>query len=515
MDEKNSLNAEPVLDEFGKEIIITDPSAAPQLARLSIDVETAAINASPEAQKFHQDNIVDWDGPQDPQNPQNWTSTRKWLIIILISAITFNQAMSSTIFAPGVRQALRDLHSSDQASAPLLISIFVVGLAVGPLFLSPLSELYGRTPLMHASNFAFLLASIVCAVSINVPMLLIFRLIMGASTISLGGGYVADMMEPQHRGKALNVWTVGPVLAPVIGPIAGGYISLKASWRWTFGLVGIIGAFSLAACFVFLRETYPPRLLELKATRLRRETGNPLLRSKYDTGQTPTQLFRYSIMRPTKMLVRSPIVGIVSLFLAIAYSYMYLLFTTFTDVYEKTYGFNVGEAGLSYLGLGSGFLIGQYTQNLFMKWHMKKQLTKNGKLQPEDQLPPLIVGGFMLSIGLFWYGWSVEYKAHWIVPVIGTSICGIGITYFFLVVQTYLVDAYTLYAASALAANTVVRCVFGVTVPLAGPALYKRLGLGWGNTLLGFLALIVAPASLWLLKYGEQIRNNPRFMPKL
>lgn len=249
--------------------------------------------------------------------------------------------------------------------------------------------------------------------------------------------------------------------------------------------------------------------------RLRKETGNPLLRSKYDKGETPAQLLRLSIMRPTKMLVRSPIVGIVSLFLAIAYSYMYLLFTTFTDVFETTYGFNAGEVGLSYLGLGIGSLVGQYTLDLFMKWYTKKQLAKNGKLQPEDQLPPLIVAGFLLSLGLFWYGWSMEYKVHWIVPIIGTSVCGFSITFFFVAVQTYLVEAYTVYAASALAANTAVRCVFGVTIPLAGPHLYNRLGLGWGNTLLGFLALIVAPASLWLLKYGERIRNNPRFKPKL
>lgn len=123
-----------------------------------------------------------------------------------------SMAMSSTIFAPGVPQAMRDFHSNNQALASLLISIYVIGLALGPLLLSPLSELYGRTPLMHAYNFTFLLAAILCAVSVNIPMLLIFRLIMGVSTNSLGGGYVADMMGPESRGRAMNVWTVGPVL---------------------------------------------------------------------------------------------------------------------------------------------------------------------------------------------------------------------------------------------------------------------------------------------------------------
>ncbi|RYO97374.1 hypothetical protein DL765_011218 [Monosporascus sp. GIB2] len=410
---------------------------------------------------------------------------------------------------------MSDFGSDNQAYATLLISIYVIGLAFGPLFLSPLSELYGRNPLMHAANLLFLAAAVACALSVNIPMLMFFRLMLGVSTISLGGGYVADMMEPERRQRAMNVWTVGPVLAPVVGPIAGGFLSLKTNWRWTFGLLSITGAIVLFGCFLLLPETYPPRLLHLKAARLRIATGNQRLRSKYDKDQTPVQLFFLSIIRPTKLLVRSPIILIVSLFLAIAYSYMYLMFATFNDVFAETYGFNVGQTGLCYLGLGIGCLLGQYTLDLFMKRYMKKQLAENGALQPEDQLRPLAVAGCLLSAGLVWYGWSMEYRAHWIVPLLGTGVCGIAITLFFLAVQTYLVEAYTIYAASALAANTAVRCVFGVTVPLAGPPLYNRLGLGWGNSLLGLLALTVVPASVLLKKYGRRIRNNPKFMPEL
>lgn len=233
------------------------------------------------------------------------------------------------------------------------------------------------------------------------------------------------------------------------------------------------------ASFFLLRETYPPRLLELKTLRLRKETGNGRLRSKYCKDETPSQLLRRSIMRPMVMLVRCPIVGIISLFLAIAYSYMYLLFTTFTDVFESTYGFNAGEAGLSYLGLGVGFLLGQYTFDVLVQWQKRRLSAINQEMAPEDQLPPLILGSLLIAAGLIWYGWSAQYKVHWIVPIIGTSLCGVGITYFFLVVQAYLVEAYTLHAASALAANVLVRCIFGVTIPLAGQPLYRSLGLGW------------------------------------
>jgi hypothetical protein len=272
------------------------------------------------------------------------------------------------------------------------------------------------------------------------------------------------------------------------------------------------GFLSIVASVLLLQETYPPRLLELKTRRLRKETGNDRLRSKYDKDITTAQLLRRSLLRPMIMLLRCPIVGITSLFLAIAYSYMYLLFTTFTDVFESTYGFNAGQAGLSYLGLGIGFLLGQYTFDLLVRWRLA---ARGRKMQPEDQLPSLVPGSVLISGGLIWYGWSAEYKVHWIVPIMGTSLCGIGITYFFLVVQAYLVEAYTLHAASALAASVCVRCIFGVTIPLAAPPLYSSLGLGWGNSLLGFFALAVAPASMLLMKYSKMLRTNPRFMPEL
>ncbi|RYP64311.1 hypothetical protein DL771_008813 [Monosporascus sp. 5C6A] len=267
-------------------------------------------------------------------------------------------------------------------------------------------------------------------------MLVFFRFMLGVSTISLGGGYVADMMEPQRRQRAIDVWTVGPVL----------------------------GAIVLLDCFLFLPETYPPRLLHLKAARFRKATGHQIYQN---AGALANYSDRLSL-------------------LSVAYSYMYLMVATFNDVFAETYGFNAGQTGLCYLGLGIGCLFGQYTLDLFMKrggptFPGANLRTPRGKLQPEDQLRPLAVAGCLLSAGLFWYGWSMEYRVHWIVPLLRTSVCGIAITFFFLAVQTYLVEAYTIYAASALAADTAVRCVFGVTVPSSRPAPLQQTRSGMGK----------------------------------
>lgn len=274
------------------------------------------------------------------------------------------------------------------------------------------------------------------------------------------------------------------------------------------------GAIVVIASLIFLRETYAPVILGRKTKQVEKATGRPH-RTKFEQDKTIGQLMRISITRPILFLVKSPIVLIVSLYSAVTYSYMYILFTTFTEVFEKVYNFSPGQAGLGYLGLGLGFCIGQITVGYFSDRHLKKQEAIHGKMKPEHRLPPLVLGCCLVPIGLFWYGWAAEYRVHWFVTIAGTFFVGLGIYYVHLVTQVYLVDAYTLYAASAVAAELSIRCVFGATIPLAGPDLYASVGLGWGNSILGFIAVAFAPTSFFLLKYGERIRTNAKFQPKM
>lgn len=116
------------------------------------------------------------------------------------------------MLAPAIPQAMVEFGSDNVVVAQLLVSIQVVGVAVGSLVLSPLSELYGRSPLTHATNAAFMIAAIVCAIRPSIPILIIGRLVMGICTISIGGAYIADFMDSKDRGMALNVWNVGPIL---------------------------------------------------------------------------------------------------------------------------------------------------------------------------------------------------------------------------------------------------------------------------------------------------------------
>ena len=131
-------------------------------------------------------------------------------------------------------------------------------------------------------------------------------------------------------------------------------------------------------------------------------------------------------------------------------------------------------------------------------------------MRPKDRLLHVVVGGIAIPLALFVCGWTIEVHVHWIVPILSTTLLGFGVSATTMLAQTYVVDAYGIYAASAVATITVLRCCSGAFLPLAGPAMYARFGIGWGNSFLGFIALALVPTPLLLLQYGERMRSKER-----
>lgn len=259
---------------------------------------------------------------------------------------------------------------------------------------------------------------------------------------------------------------------------------------------------------ICLRESHPYTLLRKKTKALQTQTGNRNLRSALETGQPAPGLFVFSILRPTKMLFLSPIVSLLALYIAVVYGYLYLLFTTFPAVFMDVYHFSSGDVGLTYLGIGVGSIVGMVFQSLTSDPVFQWLKDRYGSSKPEYRLPPLFLSCWMIPVSLFWYGWTAKSDVHWISPIIATSLMGFGMLNAFTTVSTYLVDAYTEYAASAIAATTVLRSVIGAVLPLAGGPMYKTLGLGWGNSVLAFIALAMCPLPFLFYRFGEQIRKK-------
>jgi multidrug resistance protein len=178
--------------------------------------------------------LIGWESQDDPENPQNFPQSKKYMLLALISIITLISPLASSMFAPAVSFMGKDFGVTDQMILALTVSIFVLGYVVGPLFLSPLSEIYGRRPVLAGANAIFCVFQIGCALAPNESSLIVFRFLAGvggSGCLTIGGGVIADLFRREERGMATALYGAGPLFGPVIGPICGGFIAQRAGWR--------------------------------------------------------------------------------------------------------------------------------------------------------------------------------------------------------------------------------------------------------------------------------------------
>ncbi|KAF1956088.1 MFS general substrate transporter [Byssothecium circinans] len=462
-------------------------------------------------------NLVGWDAQDDPTNPRNFAERRKWFILGLVSAITFLSPLASSIFAPGIPIVNADFHNTSAMLGAFAVSVFVLGFSVGPLLLSPLSEIYGRRIVLNVSNVVFCAFTLGCALAPDLNSLIIMRFFAGAggsACLTIGSGVISDLFPTEQRGRAMALYSLGILFGPVLGPIMGGFIAQRADWRWDFWVVFIAGCILTGGIMVLLRETNATVLLNWKVNRLRKELQRPDLQNIITHEKDAAALSRRNILIqgmivPIKLLFRSPIVFLLSLYISFVFGLLFLLFTTITQVYIQTYGWAPELCGLAYLGIGIGNMLGiMFVAKTSDATIIRLTKANNGVYEPEMRLPTCVFFGFLIPISFFWYGWCVEKHVHWIAPIIGLLPFGLGMMGIFAPLQTYLVDSFPQYAASAIAGMTSIRCLFGAVLPLAGPSMYRSLGLGWGNSLLGFVAIAMIPFPALIYKYGGMIRKK-------
>lgn len=344
-------------------------------------------------------------------------------------------------------------------------------------------------------------------------MLLVFRFFNGVdvASIVLNPSIFGDIFVAEQRGSAMLIVTLGPLLGPVLGPVAGGYISQSIGWSWLFWLTAILAAAVEIGFGILFRETYKVQILRRKAAAIRKETGDPLFRSEFDIKLRLRDLLSSWLTRPIRMLILSPIIFLISFYVAVVFAYTHILFTTMTEIFQDKYSFSTGSASLSFLGIGVGFIIGMFGCRARLDRYVNRMKSRGG-MKPEHRLPPMVLGGLLVPISLFWYGWSIEKHTHWIAPIIATALLGIAVVSTLIPAYSYLVDAFGIHAASALAATITLRAVTGAFLPLVAPPMYDKLGLGWGNSLLGFIALAFMPVPFIMMRYGARIRSRSKLL---
>merc|ERR1711981_699630 len=398
------------------------------------------------------------------------------------------------------------------------VSLYVLGFATGPIIWAPFSELRGRRLPLIIGSFGFMIFQFAVAVGKDLQTVLICRFwggFFGACPLTVVAAVFSDMFDNRTRGLAITVFSIMVFSGPLMAPFIGGFIVINPSlgWRWTEYIVGIMSTLAFGLILLFLEETYPPVILINKAEELRRRTKNWGIHAKQEEIEIDLrELAEKNFSRPLRMLFTEPIVLLISLYMAFIYGLLYLFLTAYPLVFQGVHGFNPGVGGLPFFGMITGELLAGLTIALRQPGYNKKLAANGGMPIPEWRLPEVIAGGIAFSGGLFWFGWS-GYKAdvHWIVPTLSGLLTGFGIMSIFLQSLNYLVDAYLMFAASAIAANTFLRSLCGAGFPLFATQMFNGMGINYAATLLGCVAAVPVPVWFWLR--GGKIREKSAFAP--
>lgn len=380
-----------------------------------------------------------------------------------------------------------------------------------------MSELFGRQILFVTTYAALTAFNAGVAGSKNAWTLIILRFFagsFGSSPLTNAGGVIADMFAAKQRGIAMSLFAAAPFLGPVIGPIIGGFIGMSdGGWQWVMGFLACFSGAVWIVGSLVLPETYAPVLLRRRAEKLSKLTGK-IYRSKIEVDQGKASLkdsFKVSLSRPWILLFREPIVFLLSLYMAIIYGTLYMMFAAFPIVYQESRGWNQGVSGLAFLGIMVGMLIAVVYSLWDNKRYIKTSEKHQGFAPPEARLPPTLLASIAIPVGLFWFAWTNYPSIHFMASIAAGVPFGFGMVLVFLGIMNYLIDAYTIFAASVLAANSVIRSLFGAAFPLFTTYMYKNLGIHWASSIPAFLALACVPFPFLFYKYGPAIRTRCKF----
>ncbi|KAL5379202.1 hypothetical protein DPSP01_008651 [Paraphaeosphaeria sporulosa] len=463
-------------------------------------------------------NLIGWDGPEDAENPQNWGKGYKWFITTILGTVTFVITFASSVFSTATLATAQHFNVSNEVMI-LGTSLFVLGFAVGPPIWGPLSELYGRKYPLFIGFFIFAIFQIPVAVAQNLQTVMLCRFfggVFGSAPLGIVGGQLTDFWGPLDRGVAMVTFAGATFIGPVAGPIVGGFIvNSHLGWRWTEYITAIMAFFFGTVGFLTVPETFAPVLLSRRASKIRFATKNWAIHAKRDEQQVDLKnIAEKYLLRPFAMLLKEPILDLVTLYMAIIYGILYLLFEAYPISFQEERGWNSGVGALPFLSITIGVVLGGGIIIFTTKTRFARKFKENnGVVVPEERLIPMIIGGFLFPAGMFWFAWTSSPNITWVPQVLSGIFIGAGVLMIFLQGLNYIIDCYLMYANSAIAANTFLRSGFGAGFPLFATAMYHTLGVSWATSLLGFITTAMIPVPILFYFYGAKIRKMSKYSP--
>ncbi|WEW56584.1 hypothetical protein PRK78_002031 [Emydomyces testavorans] len=464
------------------------------------------------------DILVDWYSIHDPENPQNWSKWKKAFVSLQIYVYTTAVYMGSAIYTSSIPD-IEKLFGVSPTTASLGLSLYVLGYGVGPMFFAPLSEVpcIGRNPPYIITFVIFVILCVPTALVDNFGGLLALRFLQGffgSPCLATSGATFSDMYSFSKLPHALLLWSACATLGPALGPIFSGFSVPAMGWRWSLWEILWLAGPILIVLLVSLPETSADTILLQRATRLRKLTGNPKLRSQSEIKQsklTLTDVAISTLWRPYQIMLLDPAVLFTNLYTSLIYGIFYSYFEVFPIVYMSIYGFSIGEMSLFFLAIVVALLIATPIYMLYLHKVFEPEIKANGLKFPERCLRPAIFASILPPIGLFIFGWTSRASIHWIASAVGITIYIVGVFTLLQCIFIYIPVIYPEYAASLFAGNDFARSAVAAGAILFARPLYLNLGVGHGISLLAGLTVGCIGGVWALYGYGAWLRSRSRF----
>lgn len=447
----------------------------------------------------------------DPENPYNWSRGHKAFCVFIMMFLTFIGGIAGASLSSGVASIVEITECSKEV-ATLGYSIFIAGFAFGGMVFSPISEDYGRWPCYFVGILGITVFSIPPAVTNHISIIVIFRFIgglIGSVASSMISGTVADIYVPNERGYPMLWHTVINFAGNVCAPISFGYIGWLKSFRWILYILIIISGFTMIVLFFFMEETRGQVILQRRASGLQRKYGGPnkvfLVAGKMYI-PLRTMVVR-SVYRPFWFLISEPVVTWFSLWMGFTWGTIYICFGAVPSVMEQQYGFNPGQASIVFVGEAVGVVIGGFLDIAQQYWYQAEK----AKRGPEARLYMSCLGGIMCFAGILIFG-LCQGRTHWMGPPCGLAILLVGVVTIFQAISLYFADCYGPYASSALAAQSLLRNVFGFVFPLFTSQMFDGMGFTWASVLAALVCAALAIVPFWLLFFGKKLRLRSKYI---
>lgn len=312
----------------------------------------------------------------------------------------------------------------------------------------------------------------------------------------------------------MAVFSAAPFIGPAIGPLIGGFLQL-AGWRWVYYLQLIVMGTVYIVLVTTVPETYAPVILTRRAKKMRAETGDPSFVTENEIDRLPfAATAKIVLTRPFQLLFTELIVFLISIYMSVLYGMLYMFFVAYPIVYEKDKGMTKGETGLMFIPLAIGVIGAAALSPLVNKQYIGISRKYNGKPPAEMRLIPMMWSCWLVPIGMFIFAWTSFAELHWIGPAIGGLPIGFGFIFLYNSANNYMVDTYQHQAASALAAKTFLRSMWGAVTVLFTAAMYAKMGTQWASCFLAFLGLACCAIPYLFFFYGARIRSRSKYSYK-